>query len=85
MESVLLLSSFTLPKLAEVGLNTTNPCAAARLADGRTALTITKETVSGSAFSVSGLSVPKTIQPATSITVTAKFAPEASGAFSGYK
>ena len=28
--------------------------------DGRAALTITKETVSGSAFSVSGLSVPKT-------------------------
>ena len=52
--------------------------------DGRTALTITKESVSGSAFSVSGLTVPKTIQPATSITVTAKFAPEASGAFSGY-
>ena len=52
--------------------------------DGRTALTITKESVSGSAFSVSGLTVPKTIQPATSITVTVKFAPEASGAFSGY-
>jgi HYDIN/CFA65/VesB-like, Ig-like domain len=52
--------------------------------DGRTALTITKESVSGSAFSVSGLTVPKTIQPATSITVAVKFAPEASGAFSGY-
>jgi hypothetical protein len=52
--------------------------------DGRAALTITKETVSGSGFSVSGLTVPKTIQPATSITVTAKFAPETSGAFSGY-
>jgi hypothetical protein len=32
MESVLLLPLFTLPKLADVGLNTTNPCAAARLA-----------------------------------------------------
>jgi Protein of unknown function (DUF1573)/Abnormal spindle-like microcephaly-assoc'd, ASPM-SPD-2-Hydin len=52
--------------------------------DGRAALTITKQTVSGSAFSVSGLSVPKTIQPATSITVTLKFAPATSGAFSGY-
>ncbi len=52
--------------------------------DGRGALTITKETVSGSAFSVSGLSVPKTIEPATSVTVTLKFAPETSGSFAGY-
>src|SRR5580704_2602734 len=35
--------------------------------DGREALTITKETVSGNAFSVSGLTVPTTIQPATSL------------------
>jgi HYDIN/CFA65/VesB-like, Ig-like domain/Abnormal spindle-like microcephaly-assoc'd, ASPM-SPD-2-Hydin len=52
--------------------------------DGRAALTITKETVSGSAFSVSGLSVLKTIEPATSVTVTLKFAPETSGSFAGY-
>jgi hypothetical protein len=52
--------------------------------DGRAALTITKETVSGSAFSVSGLSVPTTIQPAKSVTVTLKFAPETSGSFAGY-
>jgi hypothetical protein len=32
MESVLLPPSFSLPKLAEVGLNTINPCAATRLA-----------------------------------------------------
>ena len=52
--------------------------------DGRAALTITKETVSGSAFSVSGLSVPMTIQPAASVTVTLKFAPASSGSFAGY-
>src|SRR5208283_1875144 len=52
--------------------------------DGRAALTITKETVSGSAFSVSGLSVRKTTEPATSVTVTLKFAPETSGSFAGY-
>jgi uncharacterized membrane protein len=52
--------------------------------DGRAALTITKETVSGSSFSVSGLSVPLTIEPAKSVTVTLKFAPEISGSFSGY-
>ena len=52
--------------------------------DGRAALTITKETVSGSAFSVSGLSVPTTIQPAASVAVTLKFAPASSGSFAGY-
>jgi hypothetical protein len=52
--------------------------------DGRGALTITKESVSGSAFSVSGLSVPTTIQPAASVTVTLKFAPASSGSFAGY-
>jgi hypothetical protein len=50
----------------------------------RAELTITRETVSGSAFSVSGLSVPTTIQPAASVTVTLKFAPASSGWFAGY-
>jgi len=52
--------------------------------DGRVALTITKGTVSGSAFSISGLNVPTTIQPAASLTVTLKFAPASSGSFAGY-
>lgn len=52
--------------------------------EGRTAVTITKESVSGSAFSVSGLSVPTTIAVGKSLTVTLKFLPEAAGAFAGY-
>ena len=42
IESVLLLPSFTLPKLAEVGLNTTNPCAAARLAVSKIVSSVAK-------------------------------------------
>src|SRR5260370_34908360 len=52
--------------------------------DGRAALAITKETVAASAFSVSGLSVPTTIQPAKAVTVTLKFAPASAGSFAGY-
>ena len=51
---------------------------------GRVAVTISNVAVSGSAFGVSGLSVPATINPGASLSVTLKFAPPTTGAFSGY-
>ena len=51
---------------------------------GRVAVTISNVAVSGSAFGVSGLSVPATINPGASLRVTLKFAPPTTGAFSGY-
>jgi hypothetical protein len=50
---------------------------------GRAAVTISNVAVSGP-FGVSGLSVPATINPGASLSVTLKFAPPTTGAFSGY-
>ncbi len=52
--------------------------------NGRASVMISKEAVSGSAFSASGLTIPLSIAPAATVTVTLKFAPQTVGAFSGY-
>jgi hypothetical protein len=51
---------------------------------GRASVTISKETVSGSAFIVSGLTTPVTIAVGAYALVTLKFAPQTPGTFSGY-
>jgi len=47
------------------------------------ALTISQANVSGAAFSISGLSLPLTLNPSQSVTFNATFTPSAAGAASG--
>jgi hypothetical protein len=50
---------------------------------GGSNLTITQVTVSGTGFSVSGLSTPVTLTPGQSVPLSVTFAPQSSGNFSG--
>jgi hypothetical protein len=46
-------------------------------------LTISQATVSGTGFSISGLTIPATLTPGQSVSVTTTFAPQSSGSISG--
>ncbi len=50
----------------------------------RTAITIKTVSESGSAFSISGITTPLSISGGNSVVLTLKFAPQSTGAFSGY-
>jgi hypothetical protein len=50
---------------------------------GNSSLTISQTTVSGTGFSLSGLSVPLTLAPGQAVSVTTTFAPQSSGSKSG--
>jgi len=50
---------------------------------GGSSVTITQANVSGSAFSISGLTLPATLNPSQSVTFTATFTPTATGSASG--
>jgi Abnormal spindle-like microcephaly-assoc'd, ASPM-SPD-2-Hydin len=50
---------------------------------GNSSLTISQATVSGTGFSLSGLSMPLTLAPAQAVSVTTTFAPQSSGSTSG--
>jgi len=50
---------------------------------GGTAVTISQATVTGAGFSISGLTLPATLNPTQSVTFTATFTPTAAGAASG--
>ena len=51
--------------------------------NGGTAVTISQASLSGSAFSIGGLSLPTTLNPNESVTFTTTFAPTSSGSASG--
>jgi len=50
---------------------------------GGSALTVSQANLSGDGFSISGLTLPKTLNPSQSVTFTATFAPTGMGAASG--
>jgi hypothetical protein len=50
---------------------------------GNSSLTISQATVSGTGFSLSGLSMPLTLAPGQAVSVTTTFAPQSSGSTSG--
>jgi Abnormal spindle-like microcephaly-assoc'd, ASPM-SPD-2-Hydin len=50
---------------------------------GNSSLTISQATVSGTGFSLSGLSMPLTLAPGQAVSVTTTFAPQSSGSKSG--
>ena len=51
---------------------------------GRVAVTISGESIHATGFSLSGLTVPRTIAGGTSVVLSVKFAPTSTGLFSGY-
>jgi hypothetical protein len=50
---------------------------------GNSSLTVSQATVSGTGFSLSGLSMPLTLAPGQAVSVTTTFAPQSSGSTSG--
>src|SRR5260370_40629824 len=50
---------------------------------GNSSLTISQATVSGTGFSLSGLSMPLTLAPGQAVSVTTTFAPQSSGSTTG--
>jgi hypothetical protein len=46
-------------------------------------LTISQATISGAGFGIGGLSIPLTLAPGQSVTLTTTFAPQSSGSFNG--
>ena len=69
--------------LGSVGLESSHSITVTIKNTGKASVTISAKSVTGAGFSVTGLTVPKTLAVGTSITVAAKFAPTISGAAYG--